>query len=72
METRSKTRQVNNDSQFEGKKRITTTKFEMKKAKMPAAPPFILHRPAKEEKFEILLMQRIMEKKKLFHLMILI
>ena len=33
METRSKTRQVNNDSQLEGKKRITTTKFKMKEAK---------------------------------------
>ena len=41
-------------------------------AKLPAAPPFILHPQAKEEKFETLLMQRIMEKKKLLNLMILI
>lgn len=33
METRSKTRQVNLEIQFEGKKRITTTKLELKKAK---------------------------------------
>ena len=33
METRSKTRQVNLEIQFEGKKRITTTKLELKKSK---------------------------------------